>query len=31
MMVMEVDWQVGGGGDGRMYVFIQLIERETEG
>jgi hypothetical protein len=30
-MVTEVDWQVGGGGDGRMYVFIKLIESGREG
>lgn len=30
-MVTEVDWQVGGGGDGRKYVFINLIERGSEG
>lgn len=29
-MVMEVDWQAGGGGGGRMYVFIKLIERGSE-
>jgi len=29
-MITEVDWQVGGVGDGRMYVFVKLTERSSE-